>query len=87
MAETNAPRSDSEQQSARNAARRARRQQERKLRRSRRNWRVFLLVYSIVFLLAGTALCAVLYRYAQSYEASLPEHVMDDFMASPTEQQ
>ena len=87
MAETNAPRSDSEQQSARNAARRARRQQERKLRRSRRNWRVFLLVYSIVFLLAGTALCAVLYRYAQSYEASLPEHVMDDFMASTTEQQ
>ena len=87
MAENGKPRSEEELRSARNAARRARQQQERKLRRSRRNWRTFLVIYSLLFLAAGAFGCWVLFRYCESYEASLPEHVMDDFMASATEDQ
>ncbi len=85
MAEPNPKSSEEERAAERAAARREQRRRERKLRRSRRNWRVFLTVYSLIFLIAGTALCAVLYRYAASYEASLPEHVMDEFMASASE--
>ncbi len=62
-------------------------QHERKLRRGRRRWRVFILVYTLLFLAAGAAGCYVLYRYTMAYEASLPEHVMDDFMASTTGEQ
>lgn len=58
-----------------------------KLRRGRRRWRVFILIYTLLFLAAGAAGCYVLYRYTMSYEASLPEHVMDDFMDSTTEEQ
>ena len=55
---------------------------ETRRRRSARRWRRFLTAYSAVFLLLGAAGCFVLYRYSAAYEASLPEHVMDDFIAS-----
>ena len=80
MAEEN----NSRAEEARRAAARARRSRERRLRRSRRNWRRFLVIYSLVFLFVGAIGCGVLYRYAEAYELSLPEHVMDDFMASTT---
>lgn len=56
-----------------------------KVRRGKRRWRIFLLVYSVLFLAAGAVGCYVLYRYTGSYEASLPEHVMDELMAETTE--
>ena len=56
----------------------------RKLRRSRRRWRRFLAVYTFLFLLAGAAGCALLYQYCEAYEASIPEHVMDELMANTT---
>lgn len=87
MAENDASRTEEARRAARNAELRERRKKERALRRGRRNWRLFLAIYSVIFLLAGAAGCWVLYRYAGSYEASLPEHVMDDFMASTTEDQ
>ena len=86
MAEKETSRAEQERRAERNAALRARRKKEKALRRSRRNWRLFLAIYSAVFLLAGAAVCVVLYRYAAAYEASLPEHVMDELMASSTEQ-
>ncbi len=65
-------------QNARTAAR---------LRRGRRRWRTFLAVYAVVFLALGAAGCYLLYRYAEAYEASLPERVMDALMAETTEDQ
>ncbi len=56
-------------------------------RRSRRRWRGFIAVYSLLFLLAGAALCFVLYRYCAAYEASIPEHVMDRLMEETDEEQ
>ncbi|MBO6040147.1 MAG: hypothetical protein J6P58_02965, partial [Oscillospiraceae bacterium] len=85
MAETDTSRNEEARRAARTAASRERRRREQALRRSRRNWRLFLAVYSVIFLLAGAAGCWVLYRYAASYEASIPEHVMDDFMVSTPE--
>ena len=58
-----------------------------KVRRGKRRWRIFLLVYSVLFLIAGAVGCYVLYRYTGAYEASLPEHVMDEFMATTTGEQ
>ena len=84
MAEENTPHTDEQRQSARNAARRAQRLAERRLARSKKHWRVFLAIYTVVFLLAGAGLCLVLYRYSEAYEASIPEHVMDEYMASTT---
>lgn len=72
--------SPEERERRRRAARRA-----RKLRRGRRNWRIFLIVYSLLFLLAGALLCSLLYDYAGIYEATIPEDVMDEFMASSTD--
>ena len=63
------------------------RARERKIRRGKKRWRVFIAVYTLLFLLAGAAGCFVLYRYCESYERSLPEHVMDQFMASTTPDQ
>ena len=60
---------------------------ERKIRRGKKRWRVFLVIYTLLFLLAGAGGCFVLYRYCEAYERSLPEHVMDDFMASTTQEQ
>ncbi len=60
---------------------------ERKIRRGKKRWRVFLAIYTLLFLLAGAGGCFVLYRYCEAYERSLPEHVMDDFMASTTQEQ
>ena len=85
MADKDVSRSEEARRAARNAASRERRRRERALRRGRRNWRVFIAVYSLIFLLAGASGCWVLFRYAASYEASIPEHVMDDFMASTGE--
>ena len=85
MAEKDVSRSEEARRAEQNAASRERRRRERALRRGRRNWRVFIAVYSVIFLLAGTAGCWVLYQYAASYEASIPEHVMDEFMASASE--
>lgn len=50
--------------------------------RTRRRWRGFLAIYSFLFLLLGAVGCYVLYRFSESYEKSIPEHVMDDLMAS-----
>jgi len=66
---------------------RRQRAKERKIRRGKKRWRAFLVIYTVLFLLAGAAGCFVLYRYCESYEASLPEHVMDEFMASTTPEQ
>ena len=57
------------------------------LRRSKRRWRGFLAVYAILFLILGAAGCYLLYRYAAAYEASIPEHVMDDVMARTSEEE
>lgn len=88
---------DEERERAREAQRRRheqrarqaweRQMREKKLRRGRRRWRTFLLIYTVLFLAAGAVGCVVLYRYAEAYEASLPEGVMDDFMASTTPEQ
>ncbi len=64
----------------------ARRKDSRR-RRSRRRWRVFLLIYTLLFLLAGAAGCFLLYRYSAAYEASLPEHVMDALMEETDDEQ
>ncbi len=56
---------------------------EREKRRS--PWRRFLLIYTILFLLLGTAGCYVLYRYVAAYETSRPELVMDELMAATDE--
>ncbi|MBR6115698.1 MAG: hypothetical protein IKQ10_11090 [Oscillospiraceae bacterium] len=72
---------------ARNAARRQQRLRYRKLQRSKKRWRLFLLIYTLVFLTAGAVGCVVLYRYSDAYERSIPEHVMDDFMAATTQDQ
>ena len=87
MAEPNNVRSDEARRAQRAAAQREQRARERKLLRGKKRWRAFIAIYSVLFLLLGAAGCWVLYRYAASYEASLPEHVMDDFMAATTEQQ
>ena len=75
-----------ERRNQRAAAIRQRRAKERRIRRGQRRWRVFIAVYSILFLLAGAAGCVMLYRYAAAYEASIPEHVMDKFMESTSEE-
>ena len=54
------------------------------LRRSKRRWRIFLWIYSVLFLLLGAAACYTLYRYAEAYENSLPENVMDELMEQQT---
>lgn len=56
-----------------------------RLARSKRRWRSFLLIYSVLFLALGAAGCYFLYQYADAYEKSLPEHVMDKLMADTTE--
>ena len=53
--------------------------------RGKKRWRRFLLCYSILFLAAGVVGCYILRQYAAAYEASIPEHVMDDFMAATDE--
>lgn len=63
---------------------RERQARERKLRRGARRWRIFLVVYTLLFLTAGALGCFALYRYAGAYEVSLPEKVMDELMASTT---
>lgn len=68
-------------------ARKGRAGRAARLRRGRRRWRTFLAVYALVFLALGAAGCYLLYRYAEAYEASLPEHVMDALMAETTEDQ
>lgn len=90
-------REDEERERAREAQRRRheqrarqaweRQMREKKLRRGRRRWRIFITIYTLLFLAAGAAGCYVLYRYAGAYEVSLPEHVMDDLMASTTPEQ
>ena len=87
MADSETSRREEARRAERNEELRVLRQKNRALRRSRRNWRLFLAIYSVIFLLAGAAGCWVLYRYASAYEASLPEHVMDDLMASTTEEE
>jgi len=78
---------EEEEARARAQARRRAAAKEKKLRRSRKRWRTFIVIYSIVFLLLGAAGCYVLYQYSAAYEASLPEHVMDAFMAETTPEQ
>ena len=75
-----------ERREQRAAAIRKKRAKERRIRRGQRRWRVFMAVYSIVFLLAGAVGCVVLYRYAAAYEVSIPEHVMDKFMDTTSEE-
>ncbi len=65
---------------------RQRRAKERRIRRGKRRWRVFIGVYTILFLLAGAAGCLVLYQYAAAFEVSIPEHVMDKFMSVTSEE-
>ena len=50
-------------------------------RNSGRGWRRFLLIYTLLFLLAGAAGLFVFYRYLDAYEQSRPSHVMDALMA------
>lgn len=64
---------------------RERRARERKILRGKRRWRVFIAVYSILFLLAGAAGCFLLYQYADAYEISIPEHVMDKLMSETSQ--
>ena len=66
---------------------RERRARERKIRRGQRRWRTFMAVYSVLFLLLGAAGCFLLYRYADAYEASIPEHVMDGLMRSTSQEE
>lgn len=56
------------------------------VRRRARRWRRFLACWALGLLLVGAAGCVVLYRYAAAYEASLPEPVMDAWMAANTEE-
>lgn len=64
---------------------RERRSKERRIRRGTRRWRTFIGVYSVLFLLLGAAGCFLLYRYADAYEASIPEHVMDRIMSATSQ--
>ena len=56
-------------------------------RRSQRRWRAFLLIYSVLFLALGAVGCYFLYQYADAYEQSRPELVMDKLMADTGEDQ
>lgn len=56
-------------------------------RRSQRRWRAFLLIYSVLFLALGAVGCYFLYQYADAYEQSRPELVMDKLMADTGEEQ
>ncbi len=58
------------------------RRRSSRLRRSRRRWRVFLAIYSVLFLALGAVGCYYLYQYADAYEKSRPELVMDELMAN-----
>ena len=58
-----------------------------RIRAGRRRWRTFIAVYSVLVLVLGALGCYALYRYAHAYESSLPEHVMDELMASTSEDQ
>ena len=64
---------------------RQRRAKERKIRRGRRRWRSFMVIYTVLFLVAGAAGCFLLYQYAGAYEASIPEHVMDRMMKATSQ--
>ena len=66
---------------------RERRARERRIRRGKRRWRVFMAVYTVLFLLAGAAGCVLLYRYADAYEVSIPEHVMDKLMSATSQEE
>lgn len=66
---------------------RSRARERAKLRRGRRRWRVFLFIYTLLFLALGAGGCYILYQYAAAYEASRPEHVMDELMAATTQDQ
>ncbi len=49
-------------------------------RRRRNYWGRFLLIWAILLLILGAALCFVLYRYLEVYEITRPEPVMDRFL-------
>ena len=57
---------------------------KRKSRR-RSSWGTFLLFWALLLLLLGSLLCFVLNRYAERYEAWLPEKIMDELMESMSE--
>lgn len=48
----------------------------------KRNWRRFIAVYTLLFLVLGAAGCWLLYSYCEAYEMSIPEHLMDELLSS-----
>ena len=50
--------------------------------RSRNSWGAFLVFWALLLLLLGSLACFVLNRYAERYEAWLPEKIMDGLMES-----
>ena len=59
----------------------------RSAKKSKKKWRRFILIYTLVFLLVGAAGLTVLYKFLDSYEKSLPQHAIDDYMNGVTEEQ
>ena len=60
---------------------------EQRTEGKRKNWLKGLVIWACVLLLLGAAACAVFYRYAQIYEISRPELVMDELLEQMTEEE
>ena len=63
-------------------AERRERARQRAVARSKRRFRRFFWVYTAVILLLGGVGLGVLYRYLDAYEQSQGKYVMEEFLAS-----